>query len=182
MHVSNKRYYVSDMVFTAGKIRLKLLDNTGNAVLVKNLYLSCDSYMRNRMSKLVGSCIESMVPGEVHSNISRIVFISCKITMSMFLLNSFPPVTWTVKFDLWCFCWWSLVVQPISGLGVCKVVDSKYPDLKEIWWGKWQGGRNVALSQSHRPCSRLTDVSLSYYTGYLISSYNKEKPNLMKLI
>lgn len=131
MHVSNKRYCVSDMVFTAGKIRLKLLDNTGNAVLVKNLYLSCDSYMRNRMSKLVGSCIESMVPGEVHSNISRRVFISCKITMSMFLLNSFPPVTWTVKFDLWCFCWWSLVVQPISGLGVCKVVDSKYPDLKE---------------------------------------------------
>lgn len=80
MNVSNKRLllrgYVptglpeeSDMAFTTGKIRLKLPDNAGSAVLVKNLYLSCDPYMRNRMSKNAGTCIESMVPGEVDSNV-----------------------------------------------------------------------------------------------------------------
>ncbi|CAH9083334.1 unnamed protein product [Cuscuta epithymum] len=34
-----------------------------NALLVKNLYLSCDPYMRNRMSKSQGSYVESFTPG-----------------------------------------------------------------------------------------------------------------------
>ncbi|KAG5569320.1 hypothetical protein H5410_059086 [Solanum commersonii] len=34
-----------------------------NVVILKNLYLSCDPYMRNRMSKLEGSYIQSFTPG-----------------------------------------------------------------------------------------------------------------------
>ncbi|KAJ0612567.1 putative oxidoreductase [Helianthus annuus] len=45
----------SDMLLvTSGTIRLKLPEGS-NGVLVKNLYLSCDPYMRSRMSKSQGS-------------------------------------------------------------------------------------------------------------------------------
>lgn len=53
----------TDMVFTVGKIRLKVPDGS-KAVLVKNLYLSCDPYMRNRMSKMEEpSYVSSFTPG-----------------------------------------------------------------------------------------------------------------------
>ncbi|KAE9593967.1 putative oxidoreductase [Lupinus albus] len=47
----------SDMYLVEGKITLKLPEGS-NDVLLKNLYLSCDPYMRNRMSKFDGSEIE----------------------------------------------------------------------------------------------------------------------------
>ncbi|XP_060183821.1 2-alkenal reductase (NADP(+)-dependent)-like [Lycium barbarum] len=70
--VSNKqvilKHYVtgylkeSDMVFK--NTTIKLDDQKGsNAVILKNLYLSCDSYMRSRMRKLEGSYVESFTPG-----------------------------------------------------------------------------------------------------------------------
>ncbi|PKI75011.1 hypothetical protein CRG98_004783, partial [Punica granatum] len=72
VEVSNKqvvlRDYVegfpkdSDLQVTTGMVRLSVPEGS-NAVLVKNLYLSCDPYMRNLMSKLVGSDIESFKPG-----------------------------------------------------------------------------------------------------------------------
>ncbi|XP_071689549.1 2-alkenal reductase (NADP(+)-dependent)-like [Rutidosis leptorrhynchoides] len=53
----------SDMIFnTSATINLKLPEGS-NGVLVKNLYLSCDPYMRSRMSKLQGSYVESFTPG-----------------------------------------------------------------------------------------------------------------------
>ncbi|TXG72990.1 hypothetical protein EZV62_001569 [Acer yangbiense] len=70
--VSNKQVilnnYVSgfpkepDMSITTNTIQLKVPeDSTG--ILVKNLYLSCDPYMRPRMQKLDGSYVESFKPG-----------------------------------------------------------------------------------------------------------------------
>ncbi|KAF8391754.1 hypothetical protein HHK36_021988 [Tetracentron sinense] len=40
----------SDMALNSGTIRLKVPEGS-KGVLVKNLYLSCDPYMRNRMKK-----------------------------------------------------------------------------------------------------------------------------------
>lgn len=60
----------SDMEIINTTIKLKLPEKDSSspgAVLVKNLYLSCDPYMRNRMSKNEGSYIESFTPGSVSS-------------------------------------------------------------------------------------------------------------------
>ncbi|KAI8003537.1 2-alkenal reductase (NADP(+)-dependent) [Camellia lanceoleosa] len=53
----------SDMVLKTGTIRLQLPDDSKNAILVKNLYLSCDPYMRGRMRKMEDSYVESFTPG-----------------------------------------------------------------------------------------------------------------------
>ncbi|XP_076908145.1 2-alkenal reductase (NADP(+)-dependent)-like [Bidens hawaiensis] len=53
----------SDMLLvTSDTINLKLPEGS-SAVLVKNLYLSCDPYMRGRMSKSQGSYVNSYTPG-----------------------------------------------------------------------------------------------------------------------
>ncbi|XP_028751991.1 2-alkenal reductase (NADP(+)-dependent)-like isoform X2 [Neltuma alba] len=53
----------SDMPFSTSSVSLKLPEGS-NDVLVKNLYLSCDPYMRNRMSKpLRPSYVDSFQPG-----------------------------------------------------------------------------------------------------------------------
>lgn len=75
--VSNKqvilRDYVSgfpkesDMYVTdSSTIKLKLPEECCNQVLVKNLYLSCDPYLRIRMGKIQSpSIFQSFVPGSV---------------------------------------------------------------------------------------------------------------------
>ncbi|CAK9175747.1 unnamed protein product [Ilex paraguariensis] len=52
----------SDMILKTSTIKLKVPEGS-NAVLLKNLYLSCDPYMRNRMRKMEGSYVESFTPG-----------------------------------------------------------------------------------------------------------------------
>ncbi|KAI3826713.1 hypothetical protein L1987_00765 [Smallanthus sonchifolius] len=55
----------SDMLINdSATINLKLQEGS-NVVLVKNLYLSCDPYMRGRMSKSQGSYVDSYTPGSV---------------------------------------------------------------------------------------------------------------------
>ncbi|XP_047333665.1 2-alkenal reductase (NADP(+)-dependent)-like [Impatiens glandulifera] len=53
----------SDLQLKTTAIRLKIPADTPNAILVKNLYLSCDPYMRSRMSNLKGSYVESFIVG-----------------------------------------------------------------------------------------------------------------------
>ncbi|KAL5781033.1 hypothetical protein ACOSP7_006062 [Xanthoceras sorbifolium] len=53
----------SDMSMASNTIELKVPKDDSNAVLLKNLYLSCDPYMRPRMKKLEGSYVESFKPG-----------------------------------------------------------------------------------------------------------------------
>ncbi|KAJ9701779.1 hypothetical protein PVL29_006939 [Vitis rotundifolia] len=70
--VSNKqvifRDYVSgfpkesDMYVTTSTISLKVPEGS-EAILVKNLYLSCDPYMRSRMRNIRGSYVEPFEPG-----------------------------------------------------------------------------------------------------------------------
>lgn len=53
----------SDMYITTSTIKLKVPEDCTNGVLVKNLYLSCDPYMRNRMRNFQGSYISPLKPG-----------------------------------------------------------------------------------------------------------------------
>ncbi|KAL0432859.1 UNVERIFIED_CONTAM: 2-alkenal reductase (NADP(+)-dependent) [Sesamum latifolium] len=52
----------SDMILKTSTIRLKVPDDRNGAVLVKNLYFSCDPYMRTRMSFIQGSYVDSFTP------------------------------------------------------------------------------------------------------------------------
>ncbi|KAM0052644.1 putative oxidoreductase [Helianthus debilis subsp. tardiflorus] len=53
----------SDMpLITSSSIHLNLPEGS-NAVLLKNLYLSCDPYIRGRMSESKGSYVDSFTPG-----------------------------------------------------------------------------------------------------------------------
>lgn len=55
----------SDFDITTTTVELKLLEGS-NSVLVKNLYLSCDPYMRSRMGKPAASGIaQAYTPGKV---------------------------------------------------------------------------------------------------------------------
>ncbi|KAG8371268.1 hypothetical protein BUALT_Bualt13G0069900 [Buddleja alternifolia] len=53
----------SDMILETSTIKLKVPEDCNDAVLVKNLYLSCDPYMRGRMTKTEGSYVDSFTPG-----------------------------------------------------------------------------------------------------------------------
>ncbi|GAY63336.1 hypothetical protein CUMW_224720 [Citrus unshiu] len=52
----------TDMYMTESSIELKVPKGS-NGVLLKNLYLSCDPYMRPRMTYIGGSYVESFKPG-----------------------------------------------------------------------------------------------------------------------
>ncbi|KAG9446851.1 hypothetical protein H6P81_012979 [Aristolochia fimbriata] len=54
----------TDMELSVGKVSLRVPPGSG-AILVKNLYLSCDPYMRGRMREYYGSYIPPFVPGSV---------------------------------------------------------------------------------------------------------------------
>ncbi|KAG8473787.1 hypothetical protein CXB51_035882 [Gossypium anomalum] len=54
---------VTDMAMKIGKMKLKAPKGSG-AFLVKNLYLSCDPYMRGRMRDFHGSYIPPFVPSQ----------------------------------------------------------------------------------------------------------------------
>ncbi|KAH0725873.1 hypothetical protein KY290_001701 [Solanum tuberosum] len=70
--ISNKqvilKHYVSgypkesDMELKNSTIKLNVPQGS-NVVILKNLYLSCDPYMRGRMKKIEGSYIDSFTPG-----------------------------------------------------------------------------------------------------------------------
>lgn len=55
----------TDMELKIGKIELKAPKGSG-AFLVKNLYLSCDPYMRGRMRENYDSYIPPFLPGQVY--------------------------------------------------------------------------------------------------------------------
>ncbi|KAF4376068.1 hypothetical protein F8388_022589 [Cannabis sativa] len=113
----------SDMVITSSTMKLKLPDGS-KGVLVKNLYLSCDPYMRPRMnSHNVGSYVEPFKPG-----------------------------------------------LPITGYGVCKILESGDPNFKEgdLVWGITGWEEHSIISATHTLFKiHNADVPLSYYTGLL---------------
>jgi len=70
-------------------------------------------------------------------------------------------------------------LQPLTGYGVYKVVESGHPDYKkdDLAWGftKWEEYSFISASQI---CFKIehTDVPLSYYTGilgtYILNNFN----------
>ena len=54
----------SDMSVKSSTMNLKVPEGS-KGVVVKNLYLSCDPYMRSRMRNLQGSYVDSFIPGSV---------------------------------------------------------------------------------------------------------------------
>lgn len=65
----------SDMMIKSSTIKLKVPEDCYDAVLVKNLYLSCDPYMRSRMSKLDDNYVPIFIPGSTISGdgVSKVV-------------------------------------------------------------------------------------------------------------
>lgn len=64
----------------------------------------------------------------------------------------------------------NIYLQPITGFGVSKVVDSRHPKFKagDLVWGM-TGWEDYSLISSPEQCFKIehTDVPLSYYTGIL---------------
>ncbi|XP_057777808.1 2-alkenal reductase (NADP(+)-dependent)-like [Salvia miltiorrhiza] len=56
----------ADMILKTSTMKLKVPEDCSDAVLVKNLYLSCDPYMRNRMNKIgaANDYVTSFTPAE----------------------------------------------------------------------------------------------------------------------
>ncbi|KAL0695397.1 hypothetical protein Bca4012_062577 [Brassica carinata] len=119
----------SDLKVTTTTIDLRLPERS-KSVLVKNLYLSCDPYMRICMGE----------PEPLSSSL-------------------FPPYN---------------TGEPIVGLGVSKVIDSRHPDYKkgDLLWGivGWEEYSVITLSPYSHFKIHYTDVPLSYYTGLLVKT------------
>uniref|UniRef100_A0A803NXZ3 Oxidoreductase N-terminal domain-containing protein n=1 Tax=Cannabis sativa TaxID=3483 RepID=A0A803NXZ3_CANSA len=112
----------SDMTITSSTLKLKL-PQSSKGVLLKNLYLSCDPYMRGRMSQRE-PYVDSFNPG-----------------------------------------------SPITGYGVCKVLESGDPNFNEgdFVWGMtgWEEYTILNSTQGLFKIQHTTDIPLSYYTGIL---------------
>ena len=88
--ISNKQVILKDYVVgllkdtdmymsTNATIRLKVPEGS-NGIVVKNLYLSCDPYLRNSMKKPVsGSVAKSLKPGSVSH-----ILLNCKVICQTF--------------------------------------------------------------------------------------------------
>lgn len=69
----------TDMEVKMGStVELEVVKGSG-ALLVKNLYLSCDPYMRGRMRQFYGSYIPPFVPGSV-------LLLSKHLSLCMYVL------------------------------------------------------------------------------------------------
>ncbi|KAG6490642.1 hypothetical protein ZIOFF_051952 [Zingiber officinale] len=134
---------------TTGTIRLRVPEGS-NAVLLKNLYLSCDPYMRPRMTKHEDSSyVDDFIPGATYA-----LYSLCK----------------EVKLDEANIPDVKAKSKPITGFGVGKVVDSSYPDFRtgDYVWGQigWEEYSLITKPQGlfkiHHP-----EIPLSYYIGIL---------------
>jgi NADPH-dependent curcumin reductase CurA len=56
----------TDMEVVCGEVLLQLEPGSSDDVLVRNLYLSADPYMRHRINGVQGSYIPPFTPGQVH--------------------------------------------------------------------------------------------------------------------
>lgn len=73
----------SDMVLETSTIKLEVPEGCNGAVSVKNFYLSCDPYMRSRMSKLDDNYVPIFTPGSV-STLAYTPPVSSKYSLFFF--------------------------------------------------------------------------------------------------
>ncbi|EYU34260.1 hypothetical protein MIMGU_mgv1a025973mg [Erythranthe guttata] len=137
----------SDLILKNSIVKLKIPNQCSNdAVLVKNLYLSCDPYMRGRMAKTdrISTCL---IP------YGKLTVITKNVE---FLKHEGPNVFF--------------VNMTITGYGVAKIVDSSNPDFKkgDLIWGL-TGWEEYSLIKSTQGLFKIqnADLPLSYYTGIL---------------
>ncbi|KAF7132424.1 hypothetical protein RHSIM_Rhsim09G0005900 [Rhododendron simsii] len=135
----------SDFEFKTSKLRLNVAEGSKSVVL-KNLYLSCDPYMRGRMTNSIGSYVASFTPGSpiTGRGVAKVID------------SGHPNYK---KGDL-----------PITGRGVAKVIDTGHPNYKkgDLVWGM-TGWEEYSLITEPETLFKIehTDVPLSYYTGIL---------------
>ncbi|KAJ0034554.1 hypothetical protein Pint_26329 [Pistacia integerrima] len=146
-HFANGDPKESDMVVKTSSISLKV-EPGSNAVVIKNLYLSCDPMMGNRMKNLG-------IPGLTYTVESKFFFF-CFVSYASFL----------VSVDAYAWC----KMYPLEGFGVAKVVASGHPEFKkgDLVWGA-VGWEEYSLIKNTQSLFKIhhTDVPLSYYTGIL---------------
>ncbi|KAG5573737.1 hypothetical protein H5410_063503 [Solanum commersonii] len=176
----------SDMELKINSMKLKVPEDS-NTVLVKNLYLSCDPYMRPRMKKTEGSYTDSFTPGSVSTkynvdelecqNKLRYLDVHEKVLDGTASSISDPKVVVLIE----------LVREQKDGVSRkgCKVsmkhsvdaleylvaiVDSAHPKFKkdELVWGI-TGWEEYSVIEAPETLFKIhnTDVPLSYYTGIL---------------
>ncbi|KAJ6772495.1 PROSTAGLANDIN REDUCTASE [Salix koriyanagi] len=124
------------------------LSNGSRAVLLKNLCLACDPYMRHRMSDQVshpGTIIKSYSPGSVRP------FSNCYCIQIHVVATEIGQ-------------------EVLVGYGVCKVIQSTHPGFQEgdFVWGLtgWEEYTVIPHPERLNKIS-YTGVPLSYYTGIL---------------
>lgn len=129
------------------------------AVLVKNLYLSCDPYMRGRMRDFHGSYIPPFKPGSV----GFLLPFAC----SPFNQRCISPSTRRIALLV---IEGSICVKVIEGLGVARVVDSTHPGFSagDIVSGM-TGWEEYSLIDRPEQLSKIqqSDIPLSYHLGLL---------------
>ncbi|PWA57871.1 2-alkenal reductase [Artemisia annua] len=140
----------SDMILkTSETINLKLPQGCSNGVLVKNLYLSCDPYMRMRMTRTEGSYVDSFTPGSSTSHRLKLTVVTIVEAVSDLIFAT---------------------LQPITGYGVAKVLESGHANFKkgDLIWG-FTGWEEYSIINAPEGLFKIehTDVPLSYYTGIL---------------
>ncbi|GFS45897.1 zinc-binding dehydrogenase family protein [Actinidia rufa] len=177
----------SDMLVRSGSMGLKVAEGS-NGVVVKNLYLSCDPYMRIRMRQLKDNYVPSFTPGSIQD------FLGGGCGGDAVLNDEKGAVVvggeddgaianngifWRLELD--SLYWENATIAtecpvggkakiPITGHGVAKVLDSTYPNFKkgDLVWGK-TGWEEYSLITEPEALVKIqnTDVPLSYYTGIL---------------
>ncbi|KAG6395442.1 hypothetical protein SASPL_146087 [Salvia splendens] len=184
----------SDMSLRTSKIQLKIPSGCDGAVLVKNLYLSCDPFIINRMKKRE-VYIASYTPDSVNSRPPSLfpfdLLSQKKISTPLLLRYGLPAV---LRGQRYC-CPKSnrrrrrSPLPPaglITGYGVSKVLDSSHPNFKtgELVWGftSWEeyslikdpnifltGWQEHSIIKDPKLLLKVQDkdLPLSYYTGIL---------------
>ncbi|OAY73936.1 2-alkenal reductase (NADP(+)-dependent) [Ananas comosus] len=131
----------------------------GGAVLVKNLYLSCDPYMRGRMRENYNSYIPPFQPGSVSESPAPFVFVDLVMRLR------FDPGL-GLNFGFLGFG----VLGVVEGFGVSRVVDSTNPNFRvgDLVSGLtgWEEYSLVVKADQLRKI-QVDDVPLSYHQTQL---------------
>ncbi|KAJ4830252.1 hypothetical protein Tsubulata_021215 [Turnera subulata] len=148
----------TDMEVKVGKVELKAPKGSG-ALLVKNLYLSCDPFMRGRMRENFDSYIPPFVPGQI--SVHGIVFQKNGFVKFSGLFPFLEVHVETICVD---------VAVALQGFGVSKVLESDHPDFKhgDIVTGFtcWEEYSILQIEKGLRKIKQ-DDIPLSYYVGLL---------------
>ena len=136
----------TDMEFKVSKIDLSKVQGSGSgSIIVKNLYLSCDPYMRGRMRDFRESYIPPFVPGQDYCCYYYI----------------------TTNKNSMCI----LMMKALEGFGVCKVIHSDNPNFKPgdyiSGFTGWEEYSLIQKTDQLRKVQPDDHIPLSFHVGLL---------------